>query len=234
LLVGFSIDVVAFIMRQVFEALAYLHSNDVVHRDIKPSNILLSHSGHVQLADFGLAKRMASRSPDSFQRFFMTNRVCTIWYRAPELLLGSIKYGTEVDVWSAGCVMAELLNGRPLFTGENEFAQLDLITKKLPLTESEAEALNGLPWAHLFRTTAHDRDCIIHDPKDVETEDLLKSCFRFIPKERLTAKEALKHPFFKRTSKDKLVLPDTDWHEFESNKNKRQTNGDTSKDASIK
>lgn len=221
-------------MKQVFEALVYLHSNDVVHRDIKASNILLSHTGHVRLADFGLAKQMASRSPDSFQRFFMTNRVCTIWYRAPELLLGSIKYGAEVDIWSAGCVMAELLNGRPLFTGENEFAQLDLITQKLPLTKSEADSLNSLPWAHLFRTTAHDRDCIIHDSNDMEAEDLLRNCFKFVPRERLTAKEALKHPFFKRANKDKLILPDTDWHEFESNKNKRQGNVDTGKGVSTK
>lgn len=221
-------------MRQVFEALAYLHSNDIVHRDIKASNILLSQTGHVQLADFGLAKRMASRSPDSSQRFFMTNRVCTIWYRAPELLLGSIKYGPEVDIWSAGCVMAELLSGKPLFIGENEFAQLDLITRRLPVTESEAEALNSLPWAHLFNTTAHDRDCIIHDPNDKEAEDLLRNCFKFMPRERVTAKEALRHPFFKRANKDKLTLPDTDWHEFEAGKNKRQVNVGTSKGTSIK
>lgn len=221
-------------MKQVFEALAYLHSNDIVHRDIKASNILLSHTGHVRLADFGLAKRMASRSPDSLQRFFMTNRVCTIWYRAPELLLGSIKYGPEVDIWSAGCVMAELLIGRPLFTGENEFAQLDLITKRLPLTESEAERLNSFPWAHLFRTTAHDQECIIYDPNDMEAEDLLRNCFKFIPEKRLSAREALKHPFFKRASKDKLVLPDTDWHEFEVSKSKKQAKMDNSKDSSIK
>lgn len=94
------------IMRQVLEGLQYLERHNVAHRDLKPSNVLINENGEIKLADFGLAKKL---------RKFSTVKVVTLWYRAPELLYGIRGYSTKMDVWSAGCLAAQLLLKRPLF-----------------------------------------------------------------------------------------------------------------------
>lgn len=110
------------IMQQLLKALDYLHSNRIMHRDIKGANVLINNKGEVKLADFGLA-----RLPDTHLIPHYTNRVATLWYRAPELLLGSNNYTTAIDMWSMGCLFFELLTFRPLFPGEKEPKVLDLI-----------------------------------------------------------------------------------------------------------
>eukprot|EP00605_Chrysophyceae_sp_TOSAG23-4_P000135 GSChrysophyteH1.ASY1.ANO1.154.1 assembled CDS len=130
------------VMKQVFDALAFLAENRIIHRDIKCSNILISSHHYVKLADFGLARSAAL--PDGREgRIDMTNNVVTIWYRAPELLLGSQRYSYGIDVWSAGCVFAELARGRPLFPGKTEVEQLDLIFRTLG-TPSVADLLDRI------------------------------------------------------------------------------------------
>lgn len=236
--VGFtSLRCIAEVMQQVFSALQYLHANSVVHRDIKASNILLDATGHVRLADFGLAKlRRSSPSssdddgaedaPVDQREPFMTNRVCTIWYRAPELLLGATSYSSEVDIWSAGCVLGELLAGRALFAGRDEFGQMELITARLAVDERAAAYLNGLPWAHLCPTKpsgAADDAGPFAGVTDTDASDLLRRCLSYIPEERITAAEALGHPFFARNlplgAAEALEiadkLPKSEWHEFE-------------------
>ena len=99
------------IIKQLFEALNYLHDKNVVHRDVKTSNILITHDHQVKLADFGLARCIESLDGRD-QKSDLSNNVITLWYRPPELLLGSIKYSATVDIWSAGCVLAELQLGR--------------------------------------------------------------------------------------------------------------------------
>lgn len=110
-------------MRQLFDGLAYLHSHRILHRDLKPQNILIDHEGHIKLADFGLS------------RCFMipvrayTHEVVTLWYRAPELLLGSKLYGPAVDVWSLACIMSEIVSKTALFPGDSEIDQIYKVFK---------------------------------------------------------------------------------------------------------
>eukprot|EP00826_Nyctotherus_ovalis_P021687 TRINITY_DN17041_c0_g1_i8.p1 TRINITY_DN17041_c0_g1~~TRINITY_DN17041_c0_g1_i8.p1 ORF type:complete len:228 (+),score=73.30 TRINITY_DN17041_c0_g1_i8:418-1101(+) len=112
------------IMRQILEGVKYLHEHNIMHRDIKGANILLDNDGCVKLADFGLAKRLEHTKGNH------TNRVVTLWYRSPELLLGSDRYNTAIDIWSVGCCFAELLTLRPLFPGNKEHRVLELIYEK--------------------------------------------------------------------------------------------------------
>ena len=97
-------------MKQLLTGLTYCHLNNILHRDIKGSNLLIDNQGVLKLADFGLARPCALENSKT-----LTNRVITLWYRPPELLLGTRAYGPAVDMWSAGCIFAELLQGRPIF-----------------------------------------------------------------------------------------------------------------------
>lgn len=102
-------------MKQLFTGLEHCHKHGVLHRDIKGSNLLINNEGVLKIADFGLA---VTFEPDGKQA--MTTQVVTLWYRAPELLLGSIRYGVGIDLWSAGCILAELLTGKPILPGRTE------------------------------------------------------------------------------------------------------------------
>lgn len=107
-----------YIMYQLFKALKYMHTGEVLHRDIKPSNLLLNSECQVKLADFGLARSIAQTDPDAANPV-LTDYVATRWYRAPEILLGSTRYTRGVDMWSCGCILGELLGGKPVFPGSS-------------------------------------------------------------------------------------------------------------------
>jgi len=113
------------VMKQLLEGTAYLHSNWVLHRDLKTSNLLINNKGEVKICDFGLARQYG----DPIKPY--THMVVTLWYRPPELLLGARKYSTAVDMWSLGCIMAEVLNREPLLPGRTEIEQIDKIFKLL-------------------------------------------------------------------------------------------------------
>ena len=121
----FSPRAIKCIMKQLFEALEYIHSRNCVHRDIKSSNLLITSRHHLKLADFGLARTISK--VDSKTNLNLTNNVVTLWYKAPELILGSRCYTESVDIWSAACVLAELELGRPLFPGRTDVEELRLI-----------------------------------------------------------------------------------------------------------
>lgn len=109
--------------RQLFEGLAFLHRCHVLHRDMKGANILISNKGLLKIADFGLARPLEER------RDRYTGGVVTRWYRPPELLLGCLNYGPPVDLWGAGCILAEMYLRKPLLAGESDIQQLELIVK---------------------------------------------------------------------------------------------------------
>ncbi|CAI9551022.1 unnamed protein product [Staurois parvus] len=108
-------------MKQLMEGLDYCHKKNFLHRDIKCSNILLNNRGQIKLADFGLARLYSSEERP------YTNKVITLWYRPPELLLGEERYTPAIDVWSCGCILGELFTKKPIFQANQELAQLELI-----------------------------------------------------------------------------------------------------------
>ncbi|WIA40855.1 hypothetical protein OEZ86_004522 [Tetradesmus obliquus] len=186
------------IMLQLLKGLAYCHKNGILHRDLKASNLLIDRTGTLKIADFGLARNYANDHSGK-----LTNRVITLWYRPPELLLGAERYGPEVDVWSVGCIFAELLAKKPLFPGNNESQQLDCIFKLMGApSEQNWPGVSGLEFFKNVKESAYrkgpdnfDEWCKRHKlpPEAVE---LLKGLLALDPKKRISATDAVLHPYF--------------------------------------
>lgn len=119
---AFSPSEIKTLLLQLTGAVEYLHSNWILHRDLKTSNLLMNNRGQMKVADFGMARYYGDPPPK------LTQLVVTLWYRAPELLLGAEKYGAEIDLWSVGCIFGELLTKQPLLQGKNEVDQLAKVT----------------------------------------------------------------------------------------------------------
>uniref|UniRef100_A0A3B4WMC5 Protein kinase domain-containing protein n=1 Tax=Seriola lalandi dorsalis TaxID=1841481 RepID=A0A3B4WMC5_SERLL len=183
-------------MKQLLEGICYCHKNHVLHRDIKGSNLLINESGQLKLADFGLAR------PFDDQSKAYTNRVITLWYRPPELLLGETHYGPAIDLWSAGCILAELLLRKPILPGRNEFEQLDLVFKLLGTpTEQSWPGVSKLAYFDMMTKQNGGRHYMSRfDDKFAALEpmgkDLLRKLLAMDPSRRITAKEALDHDYF--------------------------------------
>eukprot|EP00898_Chlorokybus_atmophyticus_P004953 jgi/Chlat1/5459/Chrsp36S05421 len=188
-----------FFLYQLLRSMKYIHTANVFHRDLKPKNVLANADCKLKICDFGLARVAFTDAPTAM---FWTDYVATRWYRAPELC-GSFfsKYTPAIDIWSIGCIFAEVLSGRPLFPGKNVVHQLELITDLLgtPPIESIAKVRNekarrylgsmrrkqGIPFEHKFPNA---------DPAALR---LLKRLLAFDPSQRPTAEEALSDPYFK-------------------------------------
>ncbi|KAL8645697.1 MAG: hypothetical protein Q9210_006565, partial [Variospora velana] len=190
--VKFTMSQIKCLFRQLLSGLDYLHSNDIVHRDVKMQNILLTAKGVLKLADFGMARAYSVRP--------LTPGVVTIWYRAPELLLGTKYYTPAVDVWSAGLVLAELIQSEPCLTGETPVEQLSLIVKLLGSpTPDDLAALSAMGCPDLIRWR---RESLASGRADnlgrrfltnstPETVNLLRGLLTWHPRGRWTAAEAL-------------------------------------------
>ncbi|KAI8659565.1 Protein kinase domain-containing protein [Fusarium sp. Ph1] len=207
--------------KQMFEGLDYLHTRGVLHRDIKAANILVSNEGILKLADFGLARFYAKRHQLDY-----TNRVITIWYRSPELLLGETKYTAAVDVWSAACVMVEIFARHAIFTGDGtELSQLEKIYNILGTpTLQDWPNLVDMAWFELLRPTAKRKNVFGDKYRDKVTPaafELLSAMFQYDPAKRPSASEVLQHPYFTKEEPQprqaiELSNIEGDWHEFES------------------
>lgn len=182
--------------QQLFEGLDYLHTRGVLHRDIKAANILVSNDGILKLADFGLARFYAKRHQLDY-----TNRVITIWYRSPELLLGETKYTAAVDVWSAACVMVEIFTRNAIFPGDGtELSQIEKIYNLMgtPNLKDWPDLIN-MAWFELLRPTAKRQNMFADKYRERVTPaafELLSAMFRYDPAKRPNAAEVLQHPYF--------------------------------------
>ena len=182
--------------KQLFEGLDYLHRRGVLHRDIKAANILVSNTGQLKLADFGLARFYAKR-----RQLDYTNRVITIWYRPPELLLGETQYGPAVDIWSAACVMIEIFTKHAIFPGDGgEISQLEKLYNVLGTpTRGEWPGLVDMAWFELLRPTERKPNTFSEKYRERLTPaafDLLQAMFQYDPAKRPTAGDVLEHPYF--------------------------------------
>lgn len=182
--------------KQLFEGLDYLHRRGVLHRDIKAANILVSNEGQLKLADFGLARFYAKR-----RQLDYTNRVITIWYRSPELLLGETQYGPAVDIWSAACVLVEIFTRHAIFPGDGgEISQLEKIYAVLGTPNvRDWPGLVDMAWFELLRPSAKRPNVFAEKYKDRVTpaaRELLEAMFQYDPKKRPSASDVLEHPYF--------------------------------------
>ncbi|KAH7344796.1 mitogen activated protein kinase-like protein [Rhizoctonia solani] len=221
-----SDDHAQYFIYQTLRALKALHSADVIHRDLKPSNLLLNANCDLKVCDFGLARSVKTAEPSGTETGFMTEYVATRWYRAPEIMLTFKQYTKAIDVWSVGCILAEMLSGKPLFPGRDYHHQLTLILDVLGTptldefyaitTRRSRDYIRALPFrkrrpfAQLFPNAS---------PLAV---DFLTKSLTFDPKKRITVEDALCHPYLEayHDPDDEPVAPplDPDFFEFDLHK----------------
>ncbi|KAL2456584.1 Protein kinase superfamily protein [Abeliophyllum distichum] len=180
-------------MQQMLRGLEHCHNHGILHRDIKGSNLLVDNNGILKIGDFGLANFF---EPDQKQP--LTSRVVTLWYRAPELLLGATEYGVAIDMWSAGCILAELFAGKPIMPGRTEVEQMHKIFKLCGSPSEKYWKKSKLPHATSFKPQHPYTRCVADTFKDFPSSalTLVDILLSVEPEDRGTASSALKSEFF--------------------------------------
>lgn len=177
------------IVKCIAEGLNYLHSNDIIHRDLKPGNIFVDFNSVIKIGDFGSCKILSKA-----EKLNNTPSIGTKWYKAPEIIMGSKEYDKSIDIWSFGCLIADLFLLEPLFPGTTDFEMINYIFNFLGYSEDDKAILNP-KLDIIFR----DMDSMIFektfDIADSEALDLLKKMIVLNPKNRLSINHVLLHPF---------------------------------------
>lgn len=194
-----SLPIIKCIVKQLLTGLFSLHINQILHRDMKSSNILITKNGVLKIADFGLARPFIAS--DRTKKY--TNRVVTLWYRPPELLLGERCYGPAVDLWGVGCIMCELFTREPMMKGSTEQHQLQLITENVgPITTDVWPAVKELPmYNKLSNTISKPTKKILFNKLRRYTTydkalDLIRKLLTLDPEQRIDTEAALDDDFF--------------------------------------
>ncbi|KAI3654962.1 hypothetical protein MP228_000342 [Amoeboaphelidium protococcarum] len=200
---------IQYFLYQILVALKYVHSAGVVHRDLKPSNVLVNENCDLKICDFGLARLTDMQ---------MTGYVSTRYYRAPEIMLTWQKYNVAIDIWSAGCILAEMLDGKPLFPGKDHVSQFKIITELLGTPDEDVLQTIGSENTLKFVRSLPKRKRIPFEERfhgqDPLALDLLEKMLVFDPLKRITAAEALAHPFlkdFREIEKEVVAQQAFDW-----------------------
>ena len=192
-----------FIIYQILKAIKFIHSADIIHRDLKPSNIFINSDCHIKLGDFGLARTL-DHNPHI--QNMVTEYVATRWYRAPEMILAAQKYGKPIDMWSVGCILYELLVGTPLLPGKStkEMMKMMFGVTGFPDRKEYNEVKNECKIQHIdyddllqekIKKKKNILQMVSGYTHDEVAIDLLLKLLVFNPKKRLTAEEALEHPY---------------------------------------
>ena len=194
-----SNDHICYFLYQILRGLKYIHSANVLHRDLKPSNLLLNTTCDLKICDFGLA-RVADTNRD--HAGMLTEYVATRWYRAPEIMLNSKGYSKAIDVWSVGCILAEMLGNRALFPGKHYLDQLNLIMGVLgtPSQEDLSCVLNEKARAYLQSLPFKQKVpwSKLYPKADPMALDLLEKMLTFNPNKRITVDQALAHSYLEQ------------------------------------
>ncbi|KAI5987042.1 kinase-like protein [Pisolithus albus] len=189
---------VQYFLYQVLRGMKYIHSASVIHRDLKPGNLLVNSDCELKICDFGLSRGFDS-TPDEHIGSQLTEYVATRWYRAPEIMLSFRRYTTAIDVWSIGCIFAELLLGRPLFKGKDYVDQLNKIFEVLGTPEESVIQRIGSEKAQIYVRTLPITKSVpfsrLLPTADYQALDLLEKMLSFDPLSRITVHEALSHPW---------------------------------------
>ncbi|KAI4353608.1 hypothetical protein L6164_002543 [Bauhinia variegata] len=185
---------------QLCKGVAHCHSHGVLHRDLKPQNLLLDQQkGILKIADLGLGRAFTVPLKS------YTHEIVTLWYRAPEVLLGSAHYSTGVDMWSVGCIFAEMVRRQALFPGDSEFQQLLHIFRLLGTpTEEQWPGVTSLRDWHVYPRWESQNLARAVPSLGPEGTDLLSKMLRYNPAERISAKAALDHPYFDSLDKSQF------------------------------
>lgn len=183
---------------QLLQGIRECHNHRIIHRDLKPQNLLINSEGRLKLADFGLSRGYDfpyRNSPTSARPF--TNEVVTLWYRAPELLLGQTTYSTSIDIWSAGCIFAEMVTKKPLFPGDSMIDQLFRIFKTLgtPNNSTWPGVASFSQYNTFPRFPARSLSEVVPN-LDKNGLQLLTQMIQCDPGQRISAVDALSHPYF--------------------------------------
>lgn len=198
-----------YILYQIIKSLRFLHSGELIHRDMKPSNVLLNSDCHCKLIDFGLARSCANIDKDG-SNVALTDYVATRWYRSPEILLGSTRYTKAVDMWSIGCILGELVGGKPMFPGDSTINQLEKVIEVTGFpSKADMEAIHSKYTASMLENvTVHERKSLrsLYPSATPEALDLLGKLLHFNPQKRISSAEALRHPFLRQFSKPEEEL----------------------------
>ncbi|VDD89717.1 unnamed protein product [Enterobius vermicularis] len=186
---------------QILQAMYFCHRRRILHRDLKPQNLLVNSNGIIKLADFGLARAIG------IPVRVYTHEIVTLWYRAPEILLGSQRYSMPVDIWSIGCIFAEMALKKPLFQGDSEIDELFRIFRILTTPTEELWAgVTTLPdYKPSFpQWTVNQLEDRVRDYMNPDAIDLLQKMLVFDPAKRISAKQSLLHRYFDGLNKENL------------------------------